>query len=87
MRRDVGKKESNVYVRHSLTNHRHSPDNTIVQKLSMYIYGMFGNCFRFLVFKEKRKKQFFSIFQMKNMFGSLFWKTHFSKTKFRKLVW
>ena len=33
MRRDVGKKESNVYVRHSLTNHRHSPDNTIVQKL------------------------------------------------------
>ena len=85
MRRDVGKKESNVYVRHSLTNHRHSPDNTIVQKLKHV--GIFGNCFHFLVFKEKSKKQFFSIFKMKNTFGSLFWKTRFSKTKFRKFVW
>ena len=39
MRRDVGKKESNVYVRHSLTNHRHSPDNTIVQKFKQAYLG------------------------------------------------
>ena len=54
MKRDIGTKKSNVYVRHLIINYIHSPDNTLVQKSKrVYLVCLFVLVYFLLTYPKK----------------------------------